>query len=100
MGFHDHGDVADNAPLRRGLCDQCGDRLTSGQKRFCSADCRRTWWIVARQRGGALMHALYRWRLYRGRKGTPGEGAIGDVATLVDRFMATDRIEQQKGKKR
>lgn len=98
MGFHDHGDVQENAPLRRGLCDQCGDRLTVGQKRFCSDACRRKWWIVARQRGGALMHALYRWRLHRGRSGTPGQGAIGDVATMVDRWMSEDRIAQQKGK--
>lgn len=99
MRFHDHGDVADNAPLRRGLCDQCGQRLRAGQKRFCCDACRRKWWIVSRQRGGALMHALYRWRLYRGRKGTPGAGAIGDVATLVDRYIEADRTAQKKGKK-
>jgi len=43
-----------------------------------------------------VLRTLKRWRKYRGRKDTPGEGAISEVASLVDGFLRTDRIRRER----
>ncbi len=43
-----------------------------------------------------VIRSLKRWRRYRGRKGTPGEGAISHVARLVDKMLQADRRNREK----
>jgi len=42
------------------------------------------------------MQMLKLWRKHRGRKGTPGEGMIGDIATRVDQILAEDRERKEE----
>jgi len=46
---------------------------------------------VAKVRGAQAYQMLMVWRLYRGRRGTPGAGMFGKLAHLVDSWVAQDR---------
>jgi hypothetical protein len=91
----DPGDADPLPALSPGFCDFCGGRVPrrpgTPRKRFCAAACRVQWWRMARMRGGQLYQLAVLWRKHRGAKGTPGEGKIGEIAALVDRWAAEDR---------
>lgn len=94
----EHGDAKPVAPLRPGYCDECETRLSAQTKarggRFCSKECKARWWSDARTRGGQVYALLMAWRQYRGRKGTPGAGAMADCAAIVDGWRAKDRAKR------
>lgn len=81
-------------PLTPGLCDWCGckvGRAPSGvQRSYCSPECRVSYNNQLAKEGKAVMQMLRLWRKHRGRKGTPGEGKISDIAHRVDGFLAAD----------
>lgn len=80
----------DTMPLQRGSCDYCGKATKSGRT-YCSKECRVAYNNLLARQGKAVMQMLKHWRLHRGRKGTPGEGMIGEVATRVDAMLTEDR---------
>lgn len=88
-------EVTPQPPLRAGLCDYCGQSVSSGlfgrQLKYCDTACRIAFWRLARQRSAQVYIMLMRWRMHRGRKGTPGQGALTEVAEKVDAWLAEDR---------
>lgn len=88
-------EVEPQPPLRPGLCDYCLQPVPKSnlgrQRKYCDAKCREAFWRLARQRAAQAYPTLLRWRMHRGRKGTPGEGAMTEVAEQVDAWLAEDR---------
>lgn len=88
-------DVERVPPLRPGRCDYCAKQLgqvaRARHARFCSADCRKAWWTVARNRGAQLYQMLLIWRMHYGRKGTRGAGMIGRISALIDSWVRADK---------
>ncbi|MGC3938295.1 hypothetical protein ACOTTU_10875 [Roseobacter sp. EG26] len=92
-----HQGEVDRVPaLRPRRCDYCaqplGDVAKARHARFCSADCRKAWWTVARNRGAQLYQLLMIWRLNRGRKATRGAGMIGRISSMIDSWVRSDRF--------
>lgn len=89
------GDVERLPALRPGYCDECGERIgkqgRARNARFCSAACRKAWWITARNRGAQIYQMVMIWRMTRGRKGTRGAGMIGKISALVDGWVRLGR---------
>jgi hypothetical protein len=50
---------------------------------------------MARNRGAQLYHLAMIWRVYRGRRGTRGEGMISKISGLIDMWIAKDKGERQ-----
>lgn len=86
-------------PLRRGRCDWCGKPCPRGRTYCCSA-CQARYNNLLTRQGKALVQSLKLWRLYRGRRGTPGAGKITLISERVDALLVEDRrrwAELQKG---
>ncbi len=77
-------------PLHRGACDWCGAKVPKGRS-YCDRKCYQNYNNLLAKQGKAVMQMLKHWRLHRGRKGTPGEGMIGEVASRVDAMLGEDR---------
>jgi len=77
-------------PLQPGRCDWCGDKTKRG-KSYCNPQCRQAYNNLLARQGKAVMQMLKVWRKYRGRKGTPGQGMIGEIAHRVDGLLSEDR---------
>ena len=97
VGRKSQGEVEPIAPLVRGLCDECSQSIPDAKekprKRFCDAKCRQSWHRKAQVRGGQIYRDLQLWRIYRGAKGTPGQGAMGNVQNKIDAWNREDRAE-------
>lgn len=77
-------------PLVRGSCDFCGADAAPGSA-YCGKECRVKYNNLLARQGKTVMQMLKVWRKYRGRKGTPAEGIIGEIATRVDAILEEDR---------
>ncbi len=77
-------------PLIRGRCDWCGDKTKIGRT-YCGTDCRVQYRNLITRQGKSMMQMLKIWRLHRGRKGTRGEGMIGEITERLDKILAEDR---------
>lgn len=94
----DKADPSEFGPRKRRRCDQCGAKIGPG-RRFCSTPCRVDYWKLARVRGARMYERLYRWRMYRGKKGTEGAGQLSELARMLDEWHAEDtkRIRDRQG---
>lgn len=82
-------------PLYPGCCEWCGvdvlpDRNTCGPR--CEAALQVAEKTVARR----ALAELKLWRRHRGRKGTPGEGAMTRLAALTDAHLAESRARRDR----
>lgn len=87
--------MLDTEPLTPGICEWCG-AITELENVACSLTCEAQLRRLEAQQGRDVLRALKRWRKFRGRKNTPGEGAMTEVATVVDRFLQTDRKRREE----
>jgi hypothetical protein len=77
-------------PIKPGACDWCGSKTPRGRI-YCNPDCRKRYNNLLGAQGKAVMQMLKQWRHHRGRKGTPGEGMIGEIAHRVDQINREDK---------
>lgn len=81
-------------PLTPGTCEWCG-KPTELEDVACSLTCEALLRRQEAHQGLIVLRHLKRWRKHRGRKGTPGEGAMTEVAAMVDGFLRTDRKRRE-----
>ena len=84
----------DKTPLTPGVCEWCG-KLCELEDVACSLSCEAQLHRVEAVQGRMVLRTLKRWRKHRGAKGSPGEGAITEVAQLVDSFLKNDRQRRE-----
>jgi hypothetical protein len=83
-----------------GRCEECKCRIPARdhrgqQRKYCSAACRKKY-IHRSESEGRKLHAIAKvWRKHRGAKGTPGEGKLADMATLLDEILEGDRERRE-----
>lgn len=87
--------ILDKTPLTPGTCEYCGDTAEM-EDSCCSLSCEARLARLEAAQGQAVLRVLKRWRKHRGRKGTPGEGAMTEAANLIDRFLKTDRRRREE----
>lgn len=87
----------ERTPLLGGECEVCDKPCEDGDA-TCSMRCEATLLRREAKQGAQIMRVLKKWRKFRGRKGTPGEGAITEAAALVDRFLKEDRELREAAK--
>lgn len=83
--------LMDNTPLTPGTCEWCGKDCEI-EDVACTLSCEAQLVRLEAAQGKVVLRVLKRWRKNRGRKGTPGEGAMTEVAQLTDRFLRNDRM--------
>lgn len=81
-------------PLLDTICEWCGAPCLPGDA-ACSIKCEARVVHLERQTAAEVLRELKRWRLHRGRKGTPGEGAISRIASAVDKLLKEDRARRK-----
>ena len=86
--------LMDKTPLTPGVCEWCG-QLCEEDDVACSLTCEAQLNRLEAAQGKIVLRVLKRWRKHRGRKGTPGEGAMTEAAGLVDRFLKNDRVRRE-----
>ena len=84
-------------PVQRCRCDWCGAKIKPGRS-YCSPECRTRYNNLLAAQGKTVMQMLKIWRAYRGRKGTRGEGMIGEIAARVDYMLELDRKRKETKK--
>lgn len=82
-------------PLVKGRCDWCGAK-TRQHKTYCGTDCRVQYNNLLTRQGKSMMQMLKIWRKHRGRKGSPGEGIISEIAERVDLLLEEDRKRKRE----
>jgi predicted nucleic acid-binding Zn ribbon protein len=82
--------LTNRVPLYPGTCEVCG-RPCEVEDATCSFSCEASLVKREKEQGGKVLRLLKRWRRYRGRKGTPGEGALSEAAAMIDLFLREDR---------
>lgn len=82
-------------PLTPGTCEWCGKTCELADA-ACSLSCEAQLVRLEAAQGKMTLRVLKRWRKYRGRKDTPGEGAISEVAAMVDKFLRNDRLRRER----
>lgn len=87
--------MLDTEPLTPGTCEWCG-KTCELEDATCSLTCEAQLVRLEAAQGRLVIRTMKKWRKHRGRKGTPGEGAITEVASLVDGFNKNDRIRREK----
>lgn len=87
--------MMESEPLTPGTCEWCGN-ITELENVACSLSCEAQLYRLEALQGRAVLRYLKRWRMHRGRKGTPGEGQISEVAAIVDRFLRNDRMRREE----
>lgn len=85
-------------PLERGRCDYCGNPAPRGRS-YCCSTCRVAYNNLLGRQGKAVMQMLKLWRKHRGRRGTPGEGMIGEIANRVDALLKEDQARKRSMEK-
>jgi len=81
-------------PLTPGTCEWCGKTCEDADV-ACSLSCEAQLVRLEAAQGKIVLRVLKRWRKHRGRKGTPGEGAMTEAASIVDRFLRNDRQRRE-----
>lgn len=96
----DHGDVETLPALRPGYCDYCGTQLSKAKRarrsRFCSAECRKNWWDMAKVRGARIYQLMMIWRSTFGKAGTRGAGMISRVSAILDDWRRADAARRDE----
>lgn len=87
--------MLDKTPLTPGNCEWCGN-ICEMEDVACCLSCEAQLNRLEAAQGRIVLRHLKRWRKFRGRSGTPGEGAMSDVTHLTDRFLKLDRIRREK----
>lgn len=82
--------LTNRVPLYPGTCEVCG-KPCELEDATCSIACEAVLVKREKDQGAKVLRVLKKWRRYRGRKGTPGEGALSEAAALVDSFLRSDR---------
>lgn len=82
-------------PLTPGTCEWCG-KDCEVEDACCSLSCEAQLARLEAVQGTKVIRILKRWRKNRGRKGTPGEGAMTEATALVDRFLKNDRRRREE----
>lgn len=85
----------DKIPLTPGVCEWCGN-ICEMEDVACSLSCEAQLHRLEAYQGRTVLRSLKRWRKHRGRKGTPGEGAMTEVANIIDLFLKTDRLRRER----
>jgi len=81
-------------PLTPGTCEWCGLDCHP-ESATCSLSCEAQLRRLEAEQGRMVVRELKLWRKHRGRKDTPGQGAISKAAALVDTFLKNDRIRRE-----
>ena len=81
-------------PLLNATCEWCGAPCLPDDA-ACSIKCEAQIVRIERQTATEVLRELKRWRLHRGRKGTPGEGSMSRIAATVDRLLKEDRARRK-----
>ena len=87
--------MLDKTPLTPGNCEWCGN-LCEIEDVACCLSCEAQLNRLEAVQGRIALRHLKRWRKFRGRAGTPGEGAMSEVTQMTDRFLKGDRIRREK----
>lgn len=87
--------MLDKTPLTPGCCEWCGN-VCELDDVACCLSCEAQINRLEATQGRIVLRVLKRWRRHRGRLGTPGEGAMSEVASITDRFLKGDRIRREK----
>lgn len=87
--------ILDKTPLNPGICEWCGN-VCELEDVACCLSCEAQLNRLEASQGRIVLRALKRWRKHRGRSGTPGEGAMSEIAATTDRFLKTDRIRRER----
>lgn len=92
--------MLDTKPITPGTCEWCGKDCEL-EDSACSLSCEAQLRRLEGTQGWIVLRQLKLWRKYRGRKDTPGQGTMTEVAALVDRFLREDRLRREEaGQKR
>ena len=92
-------DAPDQAQRINSPCRMCGAQVRRlkprGRSRteFCSQECQRKWWVIAKQRGGQIYKLLIEWRTTRGTR----KGVVGDMAAMIDGWISEDKAKRSRG---
>ena len=92
--------MLDTKPITPGTCEWCGKDCEL-EDSACSLSCEAQLLRLEATQGRIVLRTLKLWRKHRGRKDTPGQGAMTEVAALVDKFLKDDRLRREEaGEKR
>ena len=92
--------MLDTKPITPGTCEWCGKDCEL-EDAACSLSCEAQLLRLEATQGRIVLRTLKLWRKHRGRKDTPGQGAMTEVAAVVDRFLKADRLRREEmGQKR
>lgn len=92
--------ILDKEPLTPGTCEWCGKDCEM-EDACCSLTCEAQLARLEAAQGRIILRHLKKWRKHRGRKGTPGEGAMTEIAAMTDKFLKNDRLRREsEGAKR
>jgi len=87
--------MLDTKPITPGTCEWCGKDCEL-EDAACSLSCEAQLLRLEAVQGRIVLRTLKLWRKHRGRKDTPGQGAMTEIAALVDRFLRTDRLRREE----
>lgn len=87
--------MLDTKPITPGTCEWCGKDCEL-EDSACSLSCEAQLRRLEGAQGRIVLRSLKLWRKHRGRKDTPGQGAMTEVAALVDRFLKDDRLRREE----
>jgi hypothetical protein len=87
--------MLDTKPITPGTCEWCGKDCEL-EDSACSLSCEAQLRRLEGTQGRMVLRSLKLWRKHRGRKDTPGQGSMTEVAALVDRFLKDDRLRREE----
>lgn len=87
--------MLDTKPITPGTCEWCGKDCEL-EDSACSLSCEAQLLRLEATQGRIVLRTLKLWRKHRGRKDTPGQGAMTEVAALVDKFLKDDRLRREE----
>ncbi len=87
--------MLDTKPITPGTCEWCGKDCEL-EDSACSLSCEAQMVRLEAVQGRMVLRTLKVWRKHRGRKDTPGQGAMTEVAAMVDGFLRTDRLRREE----
>lgn len=82
-------------PLFPGRCEYCGSPTVEGDN-CCCISCEAKLMASEREVARAALVELKTWRRYRGRKGTPGEGAMTRLAAMTDALLSKNHARRRE----